>query len=82
MQAPAHAGLIFGLVAVQTGRPQLPSLPIGRLPASWRGNLAFAGGRTRWQLDLLADGSFQLRQTFLERPAPPPPPWPSAWSPA
>jgi len=56
MQAPAQAGLI--------------SLPIGRLPASWRGDLAFAGGRTRWQLDLLADGSFQLRQTFLERPAP------------
>jgi len=70
MQAPAQAGLIFGLVAVQTGRPPQTSLPIGRLPASWRGNLAFAGGRTRWQLDLLADGSFQLRQTFLERPAP------------
>ena len=70
MQAPAQAGLISGLVAVQTGRPLLPSLPIGRLPASWRGDLAFAGGRTRWQLDLLADGSFQLRQTFLDRPAP------------
>jgi len=70
MQAPAQAGLISGLVAVQTGRPLLPSLPLGRLPASWRGDLAFAGGRTRWQLDLLADGSFQLRQTFLERPAP------------
>jgi copper homeostasis protein (lipoprotein) len=70
MQAPAQAGLIFGLVAVQTGRPPQTSLPIGRLPASWRGDLAFAGGRTRWQLDLLADGSFQLRQTFLERPAP------------
>jgi uncharacterized lipoprotein YbaY/heat shock protein HslJ/uncharacterized lipoprotein NlpE involved in copper resistance len=62
--------LSLKLVAVQTGRPLLPSLPIGRLPASWRGDLAFAGGRTRWQVDLLADGSFQLRQTFLDRPAP------------
>ena len=58
------------LLAVGTGRPPLPSLPLGRLPASWRGDLAFAGGRTRWQVDLLADGSFQLRQTFLDRPAP------------
>ena len=43
---------------------------LGPLPASWRGDLAFASGRTRWQVDLLADGSFQLRQTFLDRPAP------------
>ncbi|MCX5957756.1 MAG: YbaY family lipoprotein [Cyanobacteria bacterium] len=61
--------LSLKLVGVQTGR-LLPSLPIGRLPASWRGDLAVAGGRTRWQVDLLADGSFQLRQTFLDRPAP------------
>jgi len=62
--------LSLKLVAVGTGRPLLPSLPIGRLPASWRGDLAFASGRTRWQVDLLTDGSFQLRQTFLDRPAP------------
>ena len=62
--------LSLKLVAVQTGRPPQPSLPLGRLPASWRGDLAFAGGTTRWQLDLSADGSFQLRQTFLDRPAP------------
>jgi uncharacterized lipoprotein YbaY/uncharacterized lipoprotein NlpE involved in copper resistance len=62
--------LSLKLVAVQTGRPLLPSLPLGRLPASWRGDLAFAGGRSRWQVDLLADGSFQLRQIFLDRPAP------------
>ena len=61
--------LTLQLVAVGTGRPPLTSLPLGRLPASWRADLAFAGGRTRWQVDLLADGSFQLRQTFLDRPA-------------
>lgn len=64
----SRAPLSLQLVAVGTG--QLPSFPLGRLPASWRGDLAFAGGRTRWQVDLSADGSFQLRQTFLDRPAP------------
>ena len=62
--------LSLQLVAAGTGRPPLTSFPLGRLPASWRGDLAFAGGRTRWQVDLSADGSFQLRQTFLDRPAP------------
>jgi uncharacterized lipoprotein YbaY/uncharacterized lipoprotein NlpE involved in copper resistance len=62
--------LTLQLVAAGMGRPPLPSLPLGRLPASWRGDLAFAGGTTRWQVDLAADGSFQLRQTFLDRPAP------------
>ena len=78
---PAHAGSLSGTAAyrerialppdaVGTGRPPLTSFPFGRLPASWRGDLAFAGGTSRWQVDLLADGSFQLRQTFLDRPAP------------
>ena len=58
------------LVAVGTGRPPLSPFPLGRLPASWRGDLASAGAMTRWQVDLLSDGSFQLRQTFLDRPAP------------
>ena len=62
--------LSLKLIAVGTGRPLLPSLPLGRLPASWRGDLAFASGTSRWQVDLSADGSFQLRQTFLDRPAP------------
>ena len=62
--------LSLQLVAAGTGRPPLTSFPLGRLPASWRGDLAFAGGTSRWQVDLSADGSFQLRQTFLDRPAP------------
>lgn len=44
--------------------------PLGSLPASWRGDLPEAAGTSRWQLDLAADGRFQLRQTFLNRPAP------------
>jgi copper homeostasis protein (lipoprotein) len=62
--------LSLKLIAAGAGRPLLPSLPVGRLPASWRGDLAIASGRTRWQVDLSADGSFQLRQSFLDRPAP------------
>ena len=58
------------LVAVGAGRPLVSSSPLGRLPASWRGDLPAASGTTRWQVDLSGDGSFQLRQTFLDRPAP------------
>ncbi len=44
--------------------------PLGRLPASWRGDLPDGGGTTRWQLDLSSNGTYQLRQTLLNRPAP------------
>ena len=50
--------------------PPLGQGPLGRLPASWRGELPNAGGSSRWQVDLAADGSYQLRQTWLNRPAP------------
>jgi len=60
---------------VLTGGPSQPlnlvMVPVGiRLPASWRGDLPDAGGTTRWQVDLASDGSFQLRQSYLDRPAP------------
>jgi len=58
---------------VQAGggpQPARASSPLGRLPASWRGDLPDAGGTTRWQVDLSSDGAYQLRQTFLNRPAP------------
>jgi uncharacterized lipoprotein YbaY/heat shock protein HslJ/uncharacterized lipoprotein NlpE involved in copper resistance len=58
------------MVLVSAARPPARQAPLGRLPASWRGDLASAGGPTRWQVDLAADGSFQLRQIFLDRPAP------------
>jgi copper homeostasis protein (lipoprotein) len=52
------------------GQNPLGQGPLGRLPASWRGELPNAGGSSRWQVDLAADGSYQLRQTWLNRPTP------------
>ncbi len=52
------------------GQSPLDQSPLGRLPASWRGELPNAGGSSRWQVDLAADGSYQLRQTWLNRPTP------------
>ena len=52
------------------GQSPLGQGPLGRLPASWRGELPNAGGSTLWQVDMAADGSYQLRQTWLNRPAP------------
>jgi uncharacterized lipoprotein YbaY len=62
----------LNLIMVQVGshRPPSPSFPLGHLPASWRGDLPAGSGTTRWQVDLASDGSFQLRQTFLNRPVP------------
>ena len=48
------------MVQVDSCRPPSPSSPLGRLPASWRGDLPAASGTTRWQVDLASDGSFQL----------------------
>jgi uncharacterized lipoprotein YbaY len=64
---------------VTPGRPGPPlslslvrvaSSSLGGLPVSWGGDLLGGDGRVRWQLDLAADGTFQLRQEFLKRPAP------------
>jgi hypothetical protein len=40
------------------GQSPLDQSPLGRLPASWRGELPNAGGSSRWQVDLAADGSY------------------------
>jgi copper homeostasis protein (lipoprotein) len=53
-------------VRVDGARPGGEQAPLGRLPASWRGDLPAGGGSTRWQVDLAADGTFQLRQTPLD----------------
>jgi copper homeostasis protein (lipoprotein) len=58
------------MVAVGEALPPSSVAPLGRLPASWRGDLPAASGTMRCQLDLAADGSFQLRQTLLNRPVP------------
>ena len=52
------------------GQGPLGQSPLGRLPASWRGELLNAGGSSLWQVDLAADDSYQLRQAWLNRPAP------------
>jgi copper homeostasis protein (lipoprotein) len=41
--------------------------PFGTLPRSFAGTLPSAGPGVEWQVDLLADGSFQLRQSYLDR---------------
>jgi copper homeostasis protein (lipoprotein) len=43
------------------------SAALGALPASWQGDIPAAGGATRGHLDLAPDGTYQLRQTFLDR---------------
>jgi copper homeostasis protein (lipoprotein) len=40
---------------------------LGPLPATWVGDIPGASGATRWHVDLEADGTFQLRQTHLNR---------------
>jgi heat shock protein HslJ/uncharacterized lipoprotein YbaY len=72
LRGGASAPLTLQLVPVGSGRPGsgVGNGSLGRLPASWRGELPNAGGSSRWQVDLAADGSYQLRQTWLNRPAP------------
>ena len=43
---------------------------LGALPASFEGELPGDGGAVRWQLDLMADGRFPSRQTFVGQPEP------------
>ncbi len=60
------------LVPVGTGRPVGSGGPgpMGCLPASWRGDLPNGADTIRWQVDLAADGTFQMRQALLNQPAP------------
>ncbi len=48
----------------------LKQVGFGALPASWQGDIPGAGGAIRWHVDLAADGTYQLRQIFLNRPQP------------
>ncbi len=64
-----HPALALGLAAL-LALPLAASAedgPLGALPKSFAGTLPSAGPGIDWQLDLLADGSFQLRQTHLDR---------------
>jgi len=66
-QAGPQPPVTLQLVQVGGGRPGGGQGALGRLPASWRGDLPGAGGASRWQVDLAADGTFQLRQTPLNK---------------
>ena len=68
----ASPSLRLLLVPVGPGRPAVGGGPgaVGCLPASWRGDLPNGADTIRWQVDLAADGTFQLRQVLLNRPAP------------
>lgn len=50
--------------------PAAPSGDLGSLPASFAGELPGAGGPIAWHVDLLAEGSYQLRLTYLDQPEP------------
>lgn len=59
--------LLLQMVPVAAEPEAAPFPSLGRLPASWRGDLPDGGGLSRWQLDLAADGSFQLRRRGIGR---------------
>jgi copper homeostasis protein (lipoprotein) len=70
--AAIPAGLALSLVlgaapAALAGQNKPVERVLGPLPASWVGELPGASGPIRWQVDLDADGTYQLRQTYLNR---------------
>lgn len=66
-------GLALGLLLLSAAPPAVAgkakpvAKALGPLPASWVGDIPGASGAIRWQVDLEADGTFQLRQTYLNR---------------
>lgn len=71
--AAIPAGLAVGLLLLGAapealaGKDKPVERVLGPLPASWVGDLPGASGPIRWQVDLDADGTYQLRQTYLNR---------------
>lgn len=51
-------------------RPARQGSGLGKLPASFEGELPGAGNPIRWHIDLFAEGRFQLRTTHVGQPAP------------
>jgi uncharacterized lipoprotein YbaY/uncharacterized lipoprotein NlpE involved in copper resistance len=59
------------LVSVRRGPPAVSGASgLGKLPASFEGELPGAGNPIRWHVDLYPEGRFQLRTTHVGRPAP------------
>jgi len=59
---------VAGLLALAPPAAMATETPLGRLPKSYAGTLPTASGPgADWRLDLLGDGSFQLRQAYRDR---------------
>lgn len=66
-----NAPLSLLLVSARGGSQQMPAAAaIGALPASFEGELPGAGSPIDWHLDLMPQGSYQLRTTHVGRPEP------------
>jgi copper homeostasis protein (lipoprotein) len=60
--------LLLGAAGPALARKDRPvQKALGPLPASWVGDIPGASGPVRWHVDLVPDGTFQLRQTYLNR---------------
>ncbi|MGB5136099.1 MAG: META domain-containing protein [Prochlorococcaceae cyanobacterium] len=72
-RAAIPTGLALGLLLLSAAGPGLArkdrpvQKALGPLPASWVGDIPGASGPIRWHVDLEADGTYQLRQTHLNR---------------
>lgn len=65
-----NAPLDLLLVAVKRPPPAAKADDLGRLPASFEGEIAGPGGPVAWHVDLAPEGRFQLRTTNVGRPEP------------
>ncbi|MFO8238321.1 MAG: copper resistance protein NlpE N-terminal domain-containing protein, partial [Prochlorococcaceae cyanobacterium] len=71
--AAIPAGLALGVLllgaapAALAGEGMPVERVLGPLPASWVGEIPGASGPIRWHVDLAPDGTYQLRQTYLNR---------------
>jgi copper homeostasis protein (lipoprotein) len=66
-----NAPLQILLVSVDGGtKGELTDDDIGVLPASFKGELPGAGGPIVWHVDLLPEGRYRLRTTYMGKPEP------------
>lgn len=59
--------LLSAAAPAQAGKATPMETVLGPLPATWVGQIPGASGPIRWHVDLAPDGTFQLRQTYLNR---------------
>jgi copper homeostasis protein (lipoprotein) len=65
--APVKLRLVSARKGPSGGRP---AGGVGPLPASYEGEIPGAGGPVAWHLDLLSEGRYQLRMTYVGKPEP------------